>query len=105
MKEMRDTQGTTHQRYPEIFPETDEISDVTDTYPHIEPDVTQARNNRKIVRPTPAVRDKIYVTTRSLIAMTTIDINESAEQVCSTERPRRLSRNIRNPLRGPYVAV
>ena len=38
-EEMRYTLGTTHECSPEIFPQTDEVSDVTDTYPHIEPDV------------------------------------------------------------------
>ena len=34
---MRNTPGTTHECYPEIFPQTDEVSNVTDTYPHMEP--------------------------------------------------------------------
>ena len=38
-EEMRNTPGTTHECSPEIYPQTDEISDVTDTYPHMEPDV------------------------------------------------------------------
>ena len=38
-EEMRNIPGTTHECSPEIFPQTDEVSDVTDTYPHIEPDV------------------------------------------------------------------
>ena len=38
-EELRNTPGTTHQCSPEIFPQTDEVSDVTDTYPHMEPDV------------------------------------------------------------------
>ena len=36
---MRNTPGTTHEFSPEIFPQTDDVSDVTDTYPHMEPDV------------------------------------------------------------------
>ena len=39
MEEMRNTPGATREGSPEIFPQTDEISDVTDTYPHMEPDV------------------------------------------------------------------
>ena len=35
---MRNTSETTHECSPEIFPQTDDVSDVTDTYPHIEPD-------------------------------------------------------------------
>ena len=56
---------------------------------------SQVRNNRKIVRTTPAFSNTIYVINRSLIAMTTIDINSSAEQVCSTECARRHSRKIK----------
>ena len=37
--EMRNTLGTTHECSPEIFPPTDETSDVADTYTHVEPDV------------------------------------------------------------------
>ena len=63
----------------------------------------QARNNQAVVRLTPAAPISTYVITRSLIAMTTTDINLSAEQVCSTERARRRSRNSRNALRDRYV--
>ena len=38
-EEMRNTPGTTHECSPVIFPQTDEVSDVTDTYLHLEPDV------------------------------------------------------------------
>ena len=38
-EEMRNTPGTTDECSPEIFPHTDGVSDVTDTYPHMEPDV------------------------------------------------------------------
>ena len=38
-EEMRNTQGNTHECSPEILPPTDETSDVTDTYTHMEPDV------------------------------------------------------------------
>ena len=65
----------------------------------------QARNNRKVVQPTPAVANTIYVITRNLIAMTITDIELSAEIVRSTERARRSSGNSRNVPRGTYVAV
>ena len=65
----------------------------------------QARNNRTVVRPTPAVPNTIYVITRSLIAMTTTDIEMLAELLCSAERARRRCRNSRNATRGIYVAV
>ena len=38
-EETRNTQGTTHQCSPEIFPPTDEIDDVADTYTNVEPNV------------------------------------------------------------------
>ena len=38
-EEMRNTPGNPHVCHPEIFPDTDELGDVTDTYPHMEPDV------------------------------------------------------------------
>ena len=36
-EEMRNTPGATHECSPGIFPQTDEVSNVTDTYPHMEP--------------------------------------------------------------------
>ena len=38
-EEMRNTPGNPHACSPEIFSCTDEVSDVTDTCPHMEPDV------------------------------------------------------------------
>ena len=38
-EEMRKTPGNPHVCSPEIFPCTDKVSDVTDTCPHMEPDV------------------------------------------------------------------
>ena len=38
-EEMQNTPRTSHECSPEIFPQTEELSDVTDTYPHVEPDV------------------------------------------------------------------
>ena len=38
-EEMRNTPGTAHECSPEIFPRTEELLDVTDTYPDMEPDV------------------------------------------------------------------
>ena len=38
-EEIRNTPGNTHECSPEISPHTDGVSDVTDTYPHMEPDV------------------------------------------------------------------
>ena len=37
--EMRNTPRTAHECSPEIFPQTDELSDVTNTYSDMEPDV------------------------------------------------------------------
>ena len=61
---------------------------------------SQARNNWKVFQPIPAVPITIYVIARNLIAITTTDINLSTEQVCSTERARRVSRNSGNAPRG-----
>ena len=38
-EEMSNTQGTTHECSPEIFPPIDETRDVADTYTHVEPEV------------------------------------------------------------------
>ena len=38
-EEMRNTPGEPHACSPEIFPNSDELGDVTDTCPHMEPDV------------------------------------------------------------------
>ena len=38
-EEIKKTRGTAHECSPEIFPQTDEVSDVTDTYPHMDPNV------------------------------------------------------------------
>ena len=101
---MRNTPLNTHECSPEIFPHTDGVSDVTDTCPHMEPDV-ESSSEQPGDSPTPAVPNTIYVKTRSLTGMTTTDISSSAELVCSTERARRRSRNSRNALRGTYVAT
>ena len=36
---MMNTPGTAHDCSKEIFAQTDKVSDVTDTYPHMKPDV------------------------------------------------------------------
>ena len=46
-EEMRTTPGTAHECFPEIFPEIDEVSDLTDTYPHKEPDVESSSEQPK----------------------------------------------------------
>ena len=102
---MRNTPGNPHVCSPEISPNTDELGDVTDTYPHMEPDVeTSSKQPQK--SPTDlAVPNKTYVITRSPTAMTTTDISLSAQQVCSTWRARSRSTISRNALRGTYVVV
>ena len=104
-EEMRNTPGTTHECSPEIFLQTEEISDVTDTYPDMEPNAEAIWEQPEGSLTNPRSLNTIYVITRNLIAMMTSDINSSAEQVCSTERARRRSRNSRNAPRGTYVAV
>ena len=66
---------------------------------------SQARNNRKTVRPTPAVPNTTCVISRSLTAMMTLYISLPAELVCSTERARRRSKNSKNALRGTNLAA
>ena len=50
-EEMRNTPGTTHECSPGVFPQTDEVSDITDTYPHMEPDA-EASSEQPNIRPT-----------------------------------------------------
>ena len=38
-EEIRNTSGTAHECSSEIFPQTEEFSDLTDSYPHMERDV------------------------------------------------------------------
>ena len=37
-EEMRNTPGTAHELSPEVVPQTEELNDVTGTYPDMEPD-------------------------------------------------------------------
>ena len=41
-EEIRNTPGTANECSPEIFPQKDEFSDVTNTYPHMEPIVEES---------------------------------------------------------------
>ena len=50
-EERRNKPGTTHECYPGVFPQTDEVSDITDTYPHMEPDA-EASSEQSNIRPT-----------------------------------------------------
>ena len=104
-EEMRYTPGTAHECPPEIFPQTDEVNDVKDTYPHMEPDLEPSSEQPESSLTNLAVLNTNYLITRNLIALTTTDISLSAELVCSTERARRRSRNSTNAPRGTYVAV
>ena len=45
-EEMRNTPGTAHECFPENFPPTGELCDVTDTYPDMEPDVEISSEQR-----------------------------------------------------------
>ena len=74
-EEMRKTPGTTHECSLETFPQTEELCDVTDTYPDKEPDV-DISSEQPIICPTnTADPNTIYVITRNLIAMRTTDNN------------------------------
>ena len=52
-EEGRNTPGNPHVCSPEIFPCTDEVSDVTDTRPHIEPDVVSSSEQKENSRTNP----------------------------------------------------
>ena len=47
-EERRNTPGNKHVCSPEIFPCTDEVNDVTDTCPHMEPDVESSPEQQEI---------------------------------------------------------
>ena len=57
-EEKRNTRGTVHECSPEIFLQTDEISDVTDTYPHMKP-IVEPGSEQPESRPTNP-RSSIY---------------------------------------------
>ena len=73
-EEMRNIPITAHECSPEIFHQTAELSDVTDTYPHTEPDVETSLEQQNSSPTNPAVPNTIYVITRNPILMTTTDI-------------------------------
>ena len=87
---------TTQECSREIFCQTKELCDVTDTYPYMEPDGKPARSHWTILRPTLAVLNTVYVIIQKLNAMTITDIDSCAALVCSTERVRRRSRRSSN---------
>ena len=78
-EETRNTPGNPHVCSPEIFPNTYEASDVTDTCPHKEPNAETSSELPQNSPTNPAVPNTIYVITRSLTAMTTTDISLSAQ--------------------------
>ena len=52
-EEMRNTPGNPHVCSPEIFPNTDELEDVTDTCPHMEPGVETSSEQPQKSQPNP----------------------------------------------------
>ena len=62
-EEMRNSPENPHVCSPEIFPCTDEVSDVADTCPHMKPDVDSSPEQPEKVRPTPAVPNTTCVIT------------------------------------------
>ena len=104
-QEMRNTPRITHECSPEVFPHTDEVSDVTDTYLHMKPDAESSSEQQGNSPTNPAVPNTTYFITQNLTAMTITDISLSAQQMSSTERARSRSRNSRNSPQGRYVAV
>ena len=53
MEELRNTPRTSHECSSEIFPQTDEVSDVTDTKTHMEPDVESGSEQPENSPPSP----------------------------------------------------
>ena len=88
----------------EIFPQREQLCDVTDTYPYMELDV-ETSSEQPNNSPNPAVPNTICVITWNLIAMKITDINSCAALVCSTEGVRRRSRKSGNASRNKYVVV
>ena len=78
-EETRNTPGNPHVCSTEIFPNTDELGDVTDTCPHMEPDAGISPEPPQNSPTNPAVPNTICVITRSLTAMTTTDTSLSAQ--------------------------
>ena len=103
IEEMRNTPGTAYECSPEVFPQTEEVSDVTDTYPNIEPDAEGSSEQAESSPTNPCSSKYNLVINPSLIAMTTTDFELSAGLECSTEHARKRSRNLRNVLRSTYV--
>ena len=105
-QETWNTPGLARVCYREFFPRREELCDVTDTYPYMKPDGKQTRSKRATLRLSPAVRNTIYVITRSIIAMTmtNIDVNSCAALMCFRERKGRPSRKFKNALRYQNVA-
>ena len=88
-KETWNSPRTARDRFREVYPQVEELCDVTDTYPYLESHAETNLEHSEKVRQTPAVRKAIYNITRNLIAMMTTDISYCAAIVCSTERIRR----------------
>ena len=79
-EEMRNTPGNPNVCSPDIFPNSDQLGDVTDTCLHMEHDVgTSSEQPQNSPRPTPAAPNTTYVITRSRTATTTTDTNLSAQ--------------------------
>ena len=90
-EEMRNTRGTTHECSPENLNPTDNTGDVADTYTHMEPDVATSSGQQENSPSNPAAPNITSVITRSRTAMTTTDINSSAQQIWPTWCARRHS--------------
>ena len=79
----------------ELFPQTEVLCDVTDTYPYVELDAETSSEQPNNSAANPAVLTKMYVLSRPQVAMKITDINSCVALVCFTERMRRRSRNSR----------
>ena len=104
-EEVRNTPGTTHHCSPESFPQTNEVSDVTDTYPHMEPDMetsseqpenspTNPRSSKYNLRHNPKPNCN-----EDRLQILTCPLNKCVPRNAHVDVPE----NSRNALRGTYA--
>ena len=71
---MWNTSGTAQERSREIFPQTEEFFDVTDTYPFMERDAEKSSEQLSNIPTKPRRSKDKLILTWSLIAMKSTDI-------------------------------
>ena len=101
----RNTPRAARECSSEVLPQTEELCDLTDTYPYMEhhAETSSEQPNKNLTNP--PVQNEIYVITRNLIATTITDTISCATLVYSTKSIRRRSSNLKNALRNQHVAL